>query len=223
MHFQNAQKSCSHTLRQRWTNSNSRKHFRLVSILITFSKIYEKIFKDQMSSFIEKTLSVFIAAYTKAYGAQHVLIRMLEDWKNELDNDFMVGATLMDLSKAFDCIPHDLLTAKLHPYRFDENCLVFIHSYLKLYRRKQCESLCINNIHCNYQPVSSGIPQWSVLGPILLNFYVNDLFHFIKEASLVNYAEDKTFSYFSNSLPQLIDMLEKEASLLLHGSIAMNW
>ena len=58
----------------------------------------------QISPFLEKILSVFIAAYRKAYGTQHVLVRMLGDWKTKLDNDFTVGAILMDLSKAFDCI-----------------------------------------------------------------------------------------------------------------------
>ena len=84
--------------------------------------------KEQISPFLEKTLSVFIAAYRKAYGTQHVLVRMLEDWKTKLDNDFTVRAILMDLSKAFDCIPHDLLIAKLHAYGFNENSLVFIYS-----------------------------------------------------------------------------------------------
>lgn len=86
--------------------------------------------KNQISPYLERMLSVFIAAYRKAYGMQHVLIRMLEDWKTKLDNDYTVGAILMDLSKAFDCIPHDLLIAKLHAYGSDENSLIFIYSYL---------------------------------------------------------------------------------------------
>ena len=70
----------------------------------------------------------------------------------------------MDLSKAFDCIPHDLLIAKLAAYGLDENSLVYIYSYLK--RREQCVG--INNTYSNFQLILSGIPQGSVLGPILL-------------------------------------------------------
>ncbi len=68
---------------------------------------------------------------------------MLEKWRNKLDNDNIVGALLMDLPKAFDCIPYDLLIAKLHAYGMEASALTLIYSYLK--RRKQ--SARINNTY----------------------------------------------------------------------------
>ena len=115
-------------------NRTVERNFRPVSVLNTFSKIYEKVLKQQLIKHLDNTLSVFIAAYRRAYGTQHVLIRLVEDWRSKLDNDYLVGAILMDLSKAFDCIPHDLLIAKLHAYGLDEDALVLVYSYLK--RRK---------------------------------------------------------------------------------------
>ena len=124
---------------------------------------------------------IFIGAYRKAYGTQHVLIRLLEDWRTKLDNNYIVGAVLMDLSKAFDCIPHDLLIAKLSANGTDENAFVLIYSYLK--RREQ--SVRINNTHSSFQTTLSGVPQGSVLDPILFNVYINDLFLFIKQANTI--------------------------------------
>ena len=111
----------------------------------------------------------------------------------------------MDLSKIFDCIPHDLIITRLHTYGFDENSLVLVYSFLK--ERKQ--SVRINNTYSSFHTILAGVPQGSVLGLILFNFYINDLILFIKEATLCNYADDNT----SN----LIGVLEEEAG------VALNW
>ena len=99
------------------------------------SKIYERFIHDCLSSYAESFLSKFISAYRKSYSSNHVLLRLIENWKKSLDNKNFVGTVLMDLSKAFDCVPHDLLVAKLHAYGLSKDGVTFIYSYLK--RRKQ--------------------------------------------------------------------------------------
>ena len=73
---------------------------------------------------------------------QHVLLRLIEEWKANLDNNFVKRAVLMDLSKTFDCIPHDLLISKLPACGFEEKTLLYIYSYLR--NRKQCKKVNIN-------------------------------------------------------------------------------
>ena len=92
------------------------------------------------------------------------MIRLLEEWKENLDKDYVVEGVLMDLSKAFDSSPHDLLLAKLAVYGVDESFLCYIYSYLL--NRKQC--VRINNTNSDFLNVISGVPQGSIVGPILL-------------------------------------------------------
>ena len=80
-------------------------NYRPVSILSCFSKVYEKFLLEKFKPFINTFLSKFIAACRENYSSSHVLLRLTENWKQALDENFVVGTVLMDLSKAFDCIP----------------------------------------------------------------------------------------------------------------------
>ena len=101
-------------------------NFRPASVLNTFSQVYESVIKDQIVCGLEKYFSPFLFAYRKNYSSQNILISLIEDWRKNLDNNFVVGTVLTDLSKAFDCIPHDLLIAKLSAYNFSDEALSYI-------------------------------------------------------------------------------------------------
>ena len=114
-----------------------------------------------------------------------------------------VGAALMDLSKAFDSIPYDLLIAKMLAYGFSKNSLVFFYSYLK--RRKQ--NVRINNTRSNFQILLSGVPQGSILGPILFNKFINDLLLWISISELLNFTDNNTIISDENTTEELISTL----------------
>ena len=83
-----------------------------------------------MMVFFNSILSISLSAFRKKYSCETVLIKLVEDWKALLDKRHIVGAMLLDLSKAFDCLPHSLMIAKLKAYGFNTNSCNLIHSYL---------------------------------------------------------------------------------------------
>ena len=109
---------------------------------------------------------MFLCAFRKGHGCQTTLWRLLEDWKTALDNNEYIAAIHMDLSKAFDCLPHDILLRKLSAYGFTENSIKLLYSYLS-YRKQQIK---IGNIVCMWEKVQKGVPQDQYLAPYFLMF-----------------------------------------------------
>ena len=93
-------------------NKYSTSNFYPVSALNIFSKMYEKVLKNMLVEKMNDHFSPFFAAYRENYNIQHVLIRLLKEWRLYLDSNYFVGALMTDLSKPFDCIPHDVMIAK---------------------------------------------------------------------------------------------------------------
>ena len=178
----NAKIACISPLDKHTDDKYSVTNFRSVSVLNTFSKIYEKIVKDFLISKMEQNFLPFLSAYPKSFSTEHVLIRLSEDWRNKLDNNNVVVAVLTDLSKAFDCIPHDLSMAKLNAYGFNRDTVAYIYSYLK--NRKQC--VRINGTRSYLGDIISGVPQGSILGPILYNlFLMTSFISFYKQLGII--------------------------------------
>ena len=165
-------------------------NYRPISILPSISKIYERIFYDQLYCFFNNIFTNMLAAYRPKYGCQHVITKLIEDWKTALDNKKNIGAILMDLSKAFDCIPHRLLICKLQAYGVLPETCELIKSYLQ--DRMQRVKMGPNRSEWKF--LSKGVPQGSILGPLLFNIFVHDIFYCLGDTSLYNFADDNTLS-----------------------------
>ena len=124
----------------------------------------------------------------KLYNAKHCLLIMVEKWRQCLDNGGVSGALLTDLSKAFDCILHDLLIPKLAAYGFDHNSLQMLQRYLS--NRKQRTK--INDAYSKYREILFGVSQGSILGPLLFNIYISDIFYDINDCDIASCADDNT-------------------------------
>ena len=125
---------------------------------------------------------------------------MLEKLNKALDKGLYTGILLTDLSKAFDSISHDLLIAKLNSYGFSKKTLNLMNDYLS--GRKQRTKIGDN--FSSYREIVYGVPQGSILGPLLFNIYINDLFLFSKDFNLANYADDCSPFEFSGTIDEVI-------------------
>ena len=120
--------------------------------------------------------SRYQCGFRKGYSAQHCLVAIIEKWKKNVDDGGVFGALLTDLCKAFDCIPHDPIIAKLEAYGFHIDTLKLIHDNLS--NRKQ--RVKVNDTYSSWKGMFYAIPQGSIIGPLLFNIHLCDLFYFFE-------------------------------------------
>ena len=163
-----------------------------------------------MLLFFNQIFAVYQCSFRKGINPPQCLIAMLERWNLSKDKGDSFGDLLTDLSKTFDCLSHELLIAKLAAYGFSRSALKLMYIYLV--DRKQRTKISI--FYSSWQGILSGIPQGSILGPLLFNIFLCDLF-LINNIDFASYADDYTPYATDESAEKVIDKVEIEPKSLL--------
>jgi hypothetical protein len=192
-------------------NSLDNSNYCPISVLPTISKFYERAIFDQLMEFLNNHFNPLLSAFRSGFGCQTALLRIIEDWKKALDDNKFIAAILMDLSKAFDCLPHNLLMLKLEAYGLSENSLKLLKSYLENRRQR----IKIGNNYSDWDTLIKGVPRGSILGPVLFNVFINDIFHFVQDSTIYNYADDNTLSYSDTNINTVVKTLENDSINLI--------
>ena len=167
-----------------------------------------KLFKKNDTAYL--ILSKNQCSFRKGYSSQHCLVAMIEKLKKSLNSKGSFRALLTDLSKAFDCIPHELTIAKLDTYVFDLKALILVFNYFR--NRKQRAK--INSSYSDWSDLLFGVPQGSILGLLLFIIFICDLFYFEENVDLASYADDNVPYCASLDIQTTINTLQDSSAKL---------
>ncbi len=159
-----------------------------------------------MNDFNRHVLSDFISVFRKGYSCQANLVKLCEEMRHAMDHSEVAALILMDLSKAFDCLPHDLMAAKSIAYGMSHSTIKLLINYLR--HRKQCVK--IGSEVSNWMTILKGIPQGSILGPCLFNPFLNEFMYILKHSIPVNYADDNTLCVKGKKLMETLERVRQD-------------
>ena len=136
---------------------------------------------------------------------------MINKWHSCLDNSGVVGTILMDLSKTFDCLPHELIVAKLHAYGVYIKSLKLLQDYLS----NRTQRVKLDSTLSSWLKILQGVPQGSILGPLFFNIFLNEILWFIEKTDICNFADDNTIYSCAKSVDDVMENLQSDLKIAL--------
>ena len=190
--------------------SLSKDNHRPLTILPSLSKVFETLVHSRVSPQFRSILQKFVFAYRKHHGCDKALLSLTEEWRKKLDDRKIIGLVSMDLSKAFDSLPHDLIVKKFKEYGADERTTNIIEDYFS--DRQQRVKIAGEYSSWNY--ISRGIAQGSILGPLIFNIFNNDLLFIVKRCKLFSYVDDTQFFFSHNNYREVESAINCDLELV---------
>ena len=176
------------------------------------SQNFRKIIYQQLYDYLNenKLLSNYQSGFRSLYSTQTALLETANNWSINIDNGLLNGVIFSDLKKAFDTIDHEIILRKLVNYGVDENSLRWFASFLSN-RGQKCN---VNSDLSNANEISCGVPQGSIIGPLLFLIYINDLPNCLTTACAKMFAGDTNISIPGRTLADLEPMINPELANL---------
>ena len=187
-------------------------NYRPISLLSNINKIFEKLVHERLYCFLEMHECIYELqfGFRTKHSTNHALISLTEMVRNALDNSNFACGIFVDFQKAFDTVDHDILLQKLEHYGIRGLANNWFKSYLS--NRKQYVS--INGFHSKTLPMDYGVPQGSVLGPLLFLIYINDLHNAIRHSVVHHFADDTNLLYVNKNLKTIQNKVNQDLKSL---------
>jgi hypothetical protein len=172
-------------------------NYRPISLLSNINKILEKLVHDRTYKFLENLQCLYSLqfGFRKKHSTNHALIDITETIRQALDNKKIACGVFVDLQKAFDTVNHDILISKLDHYGIRGTAIDWFSSYLK----KRSQFVSILGFQSATKPINHGVPQGSVLGPLLFLIYINVLHSAVTGSKVYHFADDQSSQYWQFS------------------------
>ena len=176
-------------------------NYRPISLLPNISKIFERVMYSRLDNFLNMSEIIykFQFGFRKNYSTNHALLSIIEQIRGALDKNMFTCSVFIDLEKAFDTVNHQILVSKLNHYGIRGVTNKWFSSYLS----NRYQRVSFNGVSSQRLPITRGVPQGSILGPLLFLIYINDMNLAVEHSTIYHFADDTNLLYSCKSFKEL--------------------